>query len=63
MTRIIKSISLLMAVMVLFISLPISFGLKAQAASITTAYINGSDVRVRETPSAANNNNIIEKIE
>ena len=51
-----------MAVMVLFISLPISFGLKAQAASITTAYINGSDVRVRETPSAANNNNIIEKI-
>ncbi len=60
MKNIIKSISLFMAVILLFVSVPTELYLSAE--TVITAYIEGTDVRVRETPSAANNNNIIEKI-
>ncbi len=60
MKHILKSISLFMAVVLLFVSVPSELFLSAE--TVITAYIEATDVRVRETPSTANNDNIIEKI-
>ena len=60
MSQTVKSASLLLAFV--FFILTVFAAPVTNAATITTVYINGTDVRVRSTPSTENNNNIIEKI-
>ena len=62
MKGIVKGVSLFMALILFFVSMPSDYELKVDAAEITTAYINGENIRVRETPTKENDNNVIAKL-
>ena len=62
MNRLIKSECLLLVFVLLITVFNSVTVLKPEAAVITTAYIEGTDVRVRETPSSKNDNNILDRI-
>lgn len=53
MTHKIKALSLFLAVILLFISIPVVTDYNPQAATITTAYIEGDNVNVRKSPSTS----------
>ena len=57
-----KSISLFISVVLILLSIPSVSVLKTEASAITTAYIEGENVRVRETPSTKNNDNVLDRI-
>jgi len=57
-----RSISVFLAVVLVFLTFPFVMTTETNAATITTAYIQGDNVRVRSTPSSKNNDNILEKV-
>ena len=57
-----KGISVFLAVVLLLLAFPLVTTSKVDAATITTLYIQGDNVRIRETPSSKNNDNILDKV-
>ena len=61
MTYIIKSLSIIMAVVLILVSIPVFSVLNISAETVTTVRITGTNVNVRKAPAVASDN-IIEKV-
>lgn len=62
MQKIIKTESFFMVFVLILLTVFSATFVETYAASITTAYIEGTNVGVRETPSSKNENNLIERV-